>query len=181
MATDDRKRLLGHRQRQEVGEVSAVNDAPGDVLRHKAGLDPLRDLANALDMRRVEPLGAAERQPDAMQRNREIAADRVETGERRAAAHVILGMDLHPRDVWSRVQDRLVVLEAQTDSGFRRNRSWQRGDGWRHVVTPKWSCRPGSSRSRPREAARRTWYRARSLPGRRRNARPRRNRSSPRR
>jgi hypothetical protein len=45
------------------------------VLRHERGLDPLRDLGDALDMRGVESLGAAERQADAVQRDRIIAAD----------------------------------------------------------------------------------------------------------
>ncbi len=123
MPAHHRKRFLGHRQRQQVGEIGAADDAPGDVLGHQAGLDPLGDAANAFEMRRVQSLGAAERQPDAVQRNRIIAADGVEIAQRRAAAHVVLGVNFHPRHVGANVQHRLVVLEAQPYSGFRRNRA----------------------------------------------------------
>jgi len=67
MPTHDVERLLGHRQRQQVGEIAAVDDAPREVLRHERRFDALGGLPNAFEMRRVEPLRAAERQPDAVQ------------------------------------------------------------------------------------------------------------------
>ena len=93
------------------------------MLGHQAGLDPLGDLADALEMRRIDPFGAAERKPDAVQRYRRVAADGVEIAQRRPAAHVVLGMNFHPRHVGARVEHGLVMLEAQPDPGFRRDQA----------------------------------------------------------
>ena len=123
MLAHHRKRFLGHRQRQQVGEVGRVGDAPGDVLRHQGGLDAFGDLADAFEMCGIEPLRAAEREPDAVERNRMVAADGFETADRRAAAHVVLGMHLHPRDVGATLQYRLVMLEAQPYPGLRWDRA----------------------------------------------------------
>ena len=149
----------------------------------KAGSIRSATCSDALEMRAIEPFGAAERKADAMQRYRIIAADGVEIAQRRAAAHVIFGVNLHPGDVGPRVEHRLMVLKAQPDPGFRRNRAASRvtagGHGGRICRSGRRrSCRPGSCRSRRRAAGRRTWCRAPGSPGRRRNARPRRSRSS---
>ncbi len=173
------ERFLGHRQRQQVGEVGAVDHAPGDMLGHQAGLDPLGHAADAFEMGRIQSLGAAQRQPDAVQRDRTVAADGVEIAQRRAAAHVVLGVDLHPRHVGATVQHRLVMLEAQPYSGLCRNRAGMGDEVGRHqpAITSRSSCRLESWRNRRPAAARTTWDRGPGSIVRRRNARLRRNRS----
>ena len=122
MPAHHRERFLGHRQRQQIGEIGAADDAEGDVLRHQPGLDPFGDAPDALEMRHVEAFGAAKREPDAVQRHRVVAANAVEVAGRRAAAHVVLGVDFEPRHLGTGVEHRLVMLETQPDPGFRRNR-----------------------------------------------------------
>ena len=95
IAADDVERFFGHRQRQQVGQIGAAADAPGDVLGNQSGLDALGDLPDAIEMRRVEAFGAAERKTDAVQRDRKVAANGVEITHRRSAAHVVLGVDFH--------------------------------------------------------------------------------------
>ncbi len=125
MPAHHRERLRGHGQRQQIGEIGAVCQAPGDMLRHHGGLDPLRHALNAFEVRRVQSFGAAEREPDAVQRDRIVAANGIEIAQRRAAAHVVFGVDFHPRHVGTDVQHRLMVLEAQSYPGSRRNRAWR--------------------------------------------------------
>ena len=60
VAAHDFKRFLGHWQGKQIGEVSPTDDIPGDMLGHQAGLDPLGNLPDALEMRRIDPFGAAE-------------------------------------------------------------------------------------------------------------------------
>ena len=67
MPANDNERLFRHRQRQEIGKISAAADAPGDVLGHQRRLDALGNLADALEMRQIKPLGGAERETDAVQ------------------------------------------------------------------------------------------------------------------
>src|SRR6516165_6236458 len=76
----------------------------------------------------VEPLGAAERQADPVQRNRVIAADRLEISKWRPAAQIVFGMDLEPRDGRPLVEDGLVVRETQPDPRLPRNRAALRVD-----------------------------------------------------
>ena len=99
MPAHDFERFLGHWQRQEVSEIAAVDDAPREVLRYERRLDAQGGLPDAFELRRVETFRAAERQPDAVQRDRVVGADSFEAGERLAAAHVVLGMDFQPSDV----------------------------------------------------------------------------------
>ena len=72
-----------------------------------------------------------------MQRDRIVAADRIEIGTRYPAAHVVLGMNLEPRDVGTRVDHGLMVLEAQPDPGPSRNRAAlpRRSGPNRHALT----------------------------------------------
>ena len=63
-----------------------------------------------------------------MQRNRVIAADRLEIRKRRPAAQVVFGMDLQPRDTRPLVEDGVVVREAQPDPRLSRDRAALRGD-----------------------------------------------------
>lgn len=115
MAADEVERLVGHGQRQQVGQVGAARHAPGEVLRDEPGLDAANDLPDAFEVGKVQAFGAAEGQPDAMQRNRIVAPDRLERPDGGAAAHVVLGMRLQPRDIGSCFKHGLMVLEAQPD------------------------------------------------------------------
>src|SRR6516162_5083076 len=76
----------------------------------------------------IEPLGAAERQAHAVQRNRVIAADRLEVRERCPAAQIVFGMDLQPRDTRPLVEHGLVMRETQPDPRLPRDRAARRAD-----------------------------------------------------
>ena len=115
VAAEQSERFLGHRQRQQVGQVVPVGIVPGQMLGHQAGLEALHGDADAFKVRGVESLGAAKRKTDAVQRQRIVAANGVEVGERLAATHIVLGMDFEPRHLGARVDDDLVVLKAQPD------------------------------------------------------------------
>src|SRR5262249_8841536 len=65
VATYDRQRLFSHRQGQQIRKIIAADDTPSDVLRNQTRLDAFCNLPDALEMRLIEPLGAAERKPDA--------------------------------------------------------------------------------------------------------------------
>jgi hypothetical protein len=82
MPADDGERLFGHRQGQQVGEVGAAADAPGDVLRHEIRHNALGNLPNAIEMRLVQTFGTAEREADTVQRYGNIAPDNFETADR---------------------------------------------------------------------------------------------------
>src|SRR6516164_2238536 len=98
------------------------------MLRDECRRDPLDGAADPVEMAEVEPLGAAEREPHAVQRNRVIAADRLEVRERRPATQIVFGMDLKPRDRWPLVEDGLLVREAQPDPRLPRDRAALRAD-----------------------------------------------------
>src|SRR5215472_7440245 len=98
------------------------------MLRDERRRDALDRAADSVEMAEVEPLGAAERQADAVQRNRVIAADRLEKSQRRSAAQVVFGMDLQPPDRWLLVEDGLMVREAQPDPRLPRDRAARRAD-----------------------------------------------------
>ena len=71
----------------------------------------------------IERLCAAKRKADAVQRDRIIAPDRFQIRSGRSAAHVVLGMNLEPSDIGTRVDDRLMVLKAQPDPCASRNQA----------------------------------------------------------
>src|SRR5215831_14948084 len=98
------------------------------MLRDERRRDPLDGAADPVEMVEVEPLRAAEREAHAVQRNRVIAADRLEISQRRPAAQVVFGMDLQPRDRWPLVEDGLVVRETQPDPRLPRDRAALRSD-----------------------------------------------------
>src|SRR5205085_2520370 len=58
-----------------------------------------------------------------MQRDRIVATDPIEIGERRAASHVVLGVSLQPGDSRPRIAESLMVLEAQPDPRRGRHRA----------------------------------------------------------
>src|SRR5438128_10966630 len=86
----------------------------------QAGFDPVNDISQTSKMGGVEPFGTAQRQTDAVQRDRVVAADRVQVLGYGAAAHVVFGMHLEPRDIGTRLGDRLMVPKAQPDPSPRR-------------------------------------------------------------
>src|SRR5260370_16490625 len=79
-------------------------------------------------MAEIEPLGAAERKADAVQRNRVIAADRLEISERRPAAQVVFGVNFEPSDSRPLLQDGLMMRERQPDPRLPRDRAALRAD-----------------------------------------------------
>ena len=92
------------------------------MLRHQRWLDAFGDLADAIKMDGVQALGAAERQADAVQRYWKIATHRFETPDRRAAAHIVFGVDFHEGHIGRPFEHCLMVLEAQPDPGSRGDR-----------------------------------------------------------
>ena len=115
IAANDIERFPGHRQRQEVGEIMAAHYAPRQVLGDEFWFEPSDQISQALQMVAVDPLGTAEREPDAVEGQGVVAPDAFEVHEWAAAAKIILRMDLKPADRGTRFEDRLMVLEAQPD------------------------------------------------------------------
>ena len=72
VATDETECFFRHRQRQQVGQVIAVHDGPREMFGHQTGFEALNGDTDALKVRVVDSLGAAERQSDAVQRQRII-------------------------------------------------------------------------------------------------------------
>ncbi len=70
----------------------------------------------------VDALGRAERQADAVQAQRIVAADGAELRQRRAAAHVILGMHLEPAEGGAGGNDLRDMRRAQPDADRRECR-----------------------------------------------------------
>src|SRR6516162_1539300 len=98
------------------------------MLRDERRRDPLYRAADPVEMAEIEPLSAAEREADAVQGNRVIAADRLEISGRRPAAQIVFGMDLQPPDRRPLVEHGLVVREAQPDPRLPRDRAALRTD-----------------------------------------------------
>src|SRR5579883_2003463 len=61
VAGDDIERLLGVRQRQEIVEVAAVDDAPGEMLGDEKRLRAPNQAAQALQVLGIDPVSAAKR------------------------------------------------------------------------------------------------------------------------
>src|SRR6266478_7124979 len=93
------------------------------MFRHKPGFDARGNFAHAREMRDVDSLRAAKRQTHAVQRNWIIAPDDIEVMKRRTPAHVILGMNLKPRDVGMGFRDKPMMRETQPYSGVSGNRT----------------------------------------------------------
>src|SRR6516162_17819 len=87
IAADRRQRLLGHRQRQQIGKIVAAADAPGDMLGDKRRFDTLGDLLDTIEVRNVETVCAPQREPNAVQRYRKITANDLKTAYRLPTAH----------------------------------------------------------------------------------------------
>ena len=99
-----------------LGDRQAIVEG-GDYV-----LDAFDDFPHLGEMRRVQPFRAAERKCSSVERDRIVAADRVEDSLHRAAAHIVFGVHLEPRGGRGRVEDFLVVAKAQPDPGLRRDR-----------------------------------------------------------
>src|SRR6266567_3432414 len=78
---------------------------------------------------KFERLGAAKRHAHSVQRDRVVAADRIEIGQRCPSTHVVLGVHLQPRYVRTLIDHRLMMLEAQPDPRLSRNRVALRPSG----------------------------------------------------
>src|SRR6516162_2327075 len=98
------------------------------MLRDERRRNALDGAADPVEMAEIEPLGAAERKADAVQRNRVIAADRLEISERCPPAQIVFSMDLQPRHTRPLVEHGLVVRETQPDPRLPRDRAALRAD-----------------------------------------------------
>src|SRR5262249_2477635 len=118
------KRLVGVGERQEVVEKGILVGRPGEMLGEEAGLVAFDEVLQPRQVIAVKRLLRADRQPDAVQRQRIAIADRSEIAVRRAAgAHVVLGMDLEEADIGGRLEYRPVVLWLEPDAGAPRDRT----------------------------------------------------------
>src|SRR2546425_200767 len=90
------------------------------MLGNEPGVDALHQVSQPDEVPLVEPVGAAERKSDTMQRNRVVASGRVENHERLTAAHVVLGVHFKPGRRRSFVQHGPVMREAQPEGGGER-------------------------------------------------------------
>src|SRR5574340_785578 len=168
VATDDVERFFGQRQRQKITEVGATHEPPREVLRYEPRLEALYHAPDAVQMCRVEILRTAERESDAVQRERIIAADGVEIRECRAAAHVVLRVYLEPRYIGPGIDDGMMMLKAQPDPGRRRDRvaigtrrCASRGQASLRlqlaVVFPPWIFEQSPAGSRTKDLGSRAW------------------------
>src|SRR5262249_48850536 len=64
---DDCERVLGQWEGQQFGEMHTFERAPRQVLRDEARLDSFSDSSQPCQMRDVEAVSAAQRQPDPVQ------------------------------------------------------------------------------------------------------------------
>ncbi len=93
------------------------------MLGEQAGLVALVERLQALEMIRVERPRGADREADAMQRQRIALANGGKVAMRRTAgAHVVLGVDLEEADIGRAIEDRGVVLGLEADAGPWRHR-----------------------------------------------------------
>ena len=60
IAANDIEGFLGHRQRQEVGEIMTADYAPRQVFGDQSRLEPSDQISQASEMVAVDPFGAAE-------------------------------------------------------------------------------------------------------------------------
>ena len=85
---------------QKIVQVGRVVRRPGEVLRKQSRLVTLVQRLQPVQMLSVERAVRADRETDAVQRDRIELADGFEVTVRRAArAHVVLGVDLEEADV----------------------------------------------------------------------------------
>lgn len=128
MIGDAGERGGGIGQGQKVVEINFAVARPGEMLRKAFGPVAIAQPAQALQMRAVERSVDADRQADAMQRQREALVQMRELRMRAAAfAHVILGMNLDEADR-ARVGDQaLEMIRLESDAGAGRQRGLDHG------------------------------------------------------
>jgi len=111
------------RQWQQMIEVGAAADAPREMLRDERGLDPLDQSFHAEQMTLVERIGAGERQPDSVQRDRIVGSQPLERGHGGPATQIVLRVHFEERDGRPGRHDLGDVRRSQADPGASRNRS----------------------------------------------------------
>ena len=117
MVHDASEGFEGVGQGQEIVEEGALVGRPRQVLGNERRLEALRDRRQPLEMRLVQRPRRADRQADAVQRQRVTLADGVEAAMRRAArAHVVFRVDLEKPKLRARFHDRLEVLGLESDA-----------------------------------------------------------------
>ena len=90
------------------------------MLGDERRLEALDQPCQPLEMRGVEPLGAAEREPDAVDRQRIVGAQPLQAPHGRSAAHVVLGVDFQPGDARAGRHDFGDMGGAQADTAAGR-------------------------------------------------------------
>ena len=66
------ERLLGPGQRQQIVQKGLGRAAPGDMLRNQCRLGAGGKIGDPREMRVINPIGAAEREPDPVQADRVV-------------------------------------------------------------------------------------------------------------
>ncbi|ODR99207.1 hypothetical protein AUC68_04145 [Methyloceanibacter methanicus] len=116
--------LLGIGERQEVVEIDGIVARPGQVLGEQGRFVAVGERAQTGKMAGIERPGAADGQPDAMQRERIPLADGRQIGMGRPAGpHIVLGVDLEPADIRRAIENVAIMLRLKPDSAPRRNRA----------------------------------------------------------
>ena len=114
-----RRAVVGHRQ--QVVEEGAAVAGPRQVLGKRGRLVAIDQRGQPVEVRLVERLDTADRQTDAMQRQRIVFAHpRQEVVERTAVDHVVLGVHFEEADVRARGQHLAKVLGLEPDAGASR-------------------------------------------------------------
>ncbi len=127
MLGDAGQGFVGVGQGQEVVEERALVRRPRQVLGNESRLEALGDRREPLKMGAVERPGRADRQADAMQRQRIAFPDRVEAAMRRAAAaHVVFRVNFEKSKLGTGVDDRLEMLGLEPDADALRAKRLRR-------------------------------------------------------
>jgi len=122
MIRDAGERLHRVWHRQQIVEEPSIVRRPGQMFREQTRRITSDELLEALKMIPVErPIGA-DRQSDAVERQRIAFANCRQIAVRRTSrAHVIFSMDLKETDVGQGFDNGAVMLGLEADAGSRRN------------------------------------------------------------
>jgi hypothetical protein len=117
------RRLAGERKRQEVVAVVAGDRGPAEVVGHDRRIDAIGQNPEPPQVAGVQRIRGADRERDAVERDRIVAPDALQHRQRTAARHhEVLGDRLEERDVRPRLDDRVEVLLPEADSAARQGR-----------------------------------------------------------
>ena len=97
-------------------QVRAARHAPRQMLGDERRLQALDQPPQPLEVRAVDTLDGAERETHPMQGQRILAAQPLQRPDGRAAAHVVLGVDLEPADRGPALEHLRHVGRAQADA-----------------------------------------------------------------